>query len=468
MKKELIIIILSVITQLVFADDDDHQMDIDLKNIVNTSNSNYIATTSYIQNPYISLPSSGGTQNLTESSLLNQSVGEKLFMDGTWNILSEGSYLLQNGVSNVGYGANVFGQTGQIAGFSAGGLVTVLNPVVITPYAGNLSTYAQTLPVTEQIAPTELFAEYQYAHTVQVDAGWIGIPNSPWMTYYQNNVLNVVSYQGALVNITPGAGWQITGFAINGAQLISENGMSGQTMYNSIFDNGTATSNIGSDASPGTVALGANWANASQNFTSRVWGYQFYDYANLLYADAGLKIPSSSNLNFNIGLQALTEGANGANILNNAGYGSVNSNAAGLQLGLNYKKFGLQLGYNNIWGPSGSYSGGGIVSPYTYQYATDPLYTTGFLQGMVEYGAGNAYKITPSLTILDNSLVLNASYIAFNTINVPATSEYDFTANYAVPQIKGLNLFGAYGYIDQHSSFGINYSQAQLLVSYLY
>ena len=48
----------------------------------------------------------------------------------------------------------------------------------------------------------------------------IGISNSPWMTsYYQNNALNMVTYQGAIVNVT-GGGWLLTGFAINGAQLL--------------------------------------------------------------------------------------------------------------------------------------------------------------------------------------------------------------------------------------------------------
>ena len=105
---------------------------------------------------------------------------------------------------------------------------------------------------------------------------------------------------------------------------------------------------------------------------------------NMVYADTTINFLSMTIL-FTI-FQGAMQGQNGdGNISNNNGYGnSVSSNMVGTNLAFNYSIFGLSIAYNNIWGPSDGYEAGGLVSPYTYQYATDPLYTTGWIQGMIE------------------------------------------------------------------------------------
>ena len=342
------------------------------------------------------MPSLGGTQNVSEST--NQNFAEKLFANGTWNVIGGATYLNSQYVSSYGYGANIFAQTGQLAGFSVGGLLTVMNP-----FAANYTHYnsqnnaAQLLPANQQITPQELFAQYQYKNIIEVDAGYIGINNSPWLTYYQNDILNLVTYQGASVNLHPGPGWMITALAFNGSQLIGENGFSQQTLYNNAFDYGTGTANIVDHGSEGTIALGTSYTNKANNFGFRLWAYQFSEYANLLYADSNLKLFANQDLSFNIAAQAAIEGGTAGNTFYNAGYGEVQSNMLGIQLAMSYDWFRLQLGYNNIWGPKDAYAGGGIVSPYTYQYSSDPLYTTSWMQGLVEKSAGSAYKIAMPL-----------------------------------------------------------------------
>lgn len=417
---------------------------------VDSSDSGYIHFGNYTQNPYIGMPSLGGTQSISakdnsESSLLGQ-----LFENGTWNAFGAASYVEQNSFNNYGYAINLFAQTGAVGGFSIGGLMTIANPFFtkqLNPI--DEENQAQGLPVAEQVIPQELFAEYQYLDMVQVNAGWIGINNSPWMTYYQNNALNMVTYQGASINVNPGAGWLLSGFAINGAQLLGENGFSKQTMYNSTWDNGTATGNIGTVTSNYTVAIGANWTSPQEMLNAQVWGYDFANYANMLYADTSIKLPVNDDLGFVIGVQGAIQGQNSdGNILNNNGYGnSVSSNMLGASLDFNYSIFGLQLGYNNIWGPSDGYEAGGLISPYTYQYATDPLYTTGWMQGMVERSSGHAYKFAPSLSILNNNLTILPSYQYYATSLIPSSSEYDLQISYNIEQVKGLTVFGGYGYL---------------------
>lgn len=473
--KKLLSVILITMCGFSYADEQQVEQvlvqDKEIESQPETADTGYIFRGNYIQNPYIGMPSGGGTQNISESEFTRDNVAQKWFTDGTWNVFGAASYVNQNGANNYGYAVNIFGQTGQVAGFSFGGLMTIANPFFSSQWnPAEAENQAQGLPVAQQVTPQELFAEYQYSDIIQADAGWIGISNSPWMTYYQNNALNMVTYQGALVNVNPGGGWLLTGFAINGAQLLGEQGFSQQTMYNSGFDNGTGTGNIGDAGSPHTIAAGASWNSPGQMLGFRLWGYAFAEYANMAYADTTIKLPINDDLGFTIGAQGAIQGENGeGNILNNNGYGnSVNSNMIGLQLGFNYSIFGLQLAYNNIWGPSDGYEAGGLVSPYTYQYATDPLYTTGWIQGMVERSSGQAYKIAPSLTLLDNNLVISPSYQYYATTLIPASREYDIQVSYSVPQVKGLTFFGGYGYVTDADPDGNGVYQAQLMVSYLY
>ncbi|MDD3266006.1 MAG: hypothetical protein PHC75_02350 [Burkholderiales bacterium] len=431
----------------------------------------YISKNSFVQNPYIGMPSGGDTRNISESDYALDSPARKLFGNGTWNVFGAASYVDQNNANNYGYAANIFGQTGQIAGFSVGGLLTVANPFFSKQWnPSNPDDQAQGLSIAQQVTPQELFVEYQYDNMVQANAGWIGINNSPWLTYYQNNALNMVTYQGASVNVNPGGGWLLTGLAFNGAQLLGETGFSNQTMYNSTWDNGTGTGNIGTEGSSSTFAMGANWASDDQLLNVRLWGYKFTNYADMAYADTEIKLPVNTNTNFTLGFQGAIQGSDGdGNILNSNGYGnSVRSNMIGTELGFHYDIFDLQLGYNNIWGPSSGYEAGGLVSPYTYQYATDPLYTTGWIQGMVERSSGQAYKIAPSLSLLEGNLVISPSYQYYATSLIPSSSEYDLQISYSLPQVKGLTLFGGYGYLTNGDENGNSVYQAQVMASYLY
>ncbi|MFN8770964.1 MAG: hypothetical protein ACK5Z5_04335 [Neisseriaceae bacterium] len=427
----------------------------------------------YVQNPYLGMPSGSDTHKINEKTMKESGVLEKLLYNGNWNIYLGASYINQNGADNYGYGTNLYGQTGQLFGFSVGGLITIMNPFFSNQLHPSDPLYqSQTLPVSRQVTPQELFAQYQYRNIFQIDAGWIAISNSPWMTYYQNNALNLMTYQGVIINLNPGYGWTLTGFAINGAQFPGQNNFSQQTMYNYMPDYATATPNIGNLTSNGTIAMGASWNNSNNNLNFRIWGYQFEGYSNLLYADTTLKLPLNKDFAFTLNLQGALQGSNSnGNILNSNDYGdSVNSNMLGIQLEIDYKIVGLQLAYNNIWGPNNGYYNGNIISPYTYQIATDPLYTTGWMIGMIEKSAGQAYKIATPLNLLNNQLTIIPSYQYYSTTAIPASSEYDLQISYNIPKIKGLTVFAGYGYTIQpgeNNSNTDNY-QAQLMFNYLY
>lgn len=406
------------------------------------NNNSYIDSNAYIQNPYMGLTSGGGTYNIPESQAINQNIAQKLFTDGTYNIMGSASYVSNAGYPNTSYAANIFAQTGEVYGFSFGGLMTVANPGGSPWTTPNVDQQQQFLPVSQVILPSELFAEYQYSNILQMDVGRIAINNSPWLTPVYSNQYTTpgMTYQGGLVNINPGGGWLITGLAFNQALPVGQGSFSDLTLYNKGFDYNTNTANVFNEPSSGTIALGGNYFADNNNYNLRIWGYQFENYANMAYADNSLKIPVSDSLTFNMAAQGGYEQGSNNNIISNASDGSINTTFFGVQAGFNYDWFGLTLAANTVFGPSNSYLNGGIISPYTYQMATDPLYTTSYMMGMVEKSGGNAFKITPSFNFLNNSITISPSAAFYQTNSVPDSQEYDFITSYNVSQVKGLSF----------------------------
>lgn len=448
---------------------------------VENTNASYIRSDNFIQNPYHSIVSGGGTRSLNESQIQEHNFLERLFSDGTWNVEAGASAQYTGvgaGYPNYAYGLNLFGQTGSVGGFSAGGVFTAMNPFFAAQMNGSNTNAAPFLPSNEQVTVSEAYLEYQHGNVIQVDAGYIGINNSPWLSenYYANVMSPGTTYQGLLVNVYPGGGWLLTALTFNGAQIVSETGFTPYTFYNKGYDylGGTIVNNNPSVTSSGTAALGANYTGWNSQYNLRIWGYQFNNYGTLLYADNSIKFQPSKALSFSLAAQAGTDNqlANGSNALTNDSLGQISSNFVGLQGGVNYDWFGLSIGYNSVWGPNSAYGNGAIVTPYTYGFATDPLYSTPYMSGLADLGtAGSAYKLSPSFTFLDGSLSFSTAYTIFNTSVAEwnGTQEYDFTATYNIPQIRGLTLFGVYAYqqVPDINTAGNSYI-TQIYVSYLY
>lgn len=416
------------------------------------ANDTYINSRNFLQNPYVSLPSEGGIQTLVESQVANQNIMEKWFADGTWNVLGTASFNINGGLQpNYEYGANIFAQTGQVAGFSFGGLLTVINPYFSNqmnppPFSAASN---QFLPSTQQVSPAEAFAEYQYANRVQLDAGYIGIINDPWLgaNYYNNMAAPALTYQGAEANVNAGGGWILSALTFNAAQPSGQVGFDGLTFYNKGFNWGNPANFQNNTPSHGTYALGANFMGWNNNENLRIWYNNFQDYSSMIYADNSIKLVASPNLTFNLGLQGGYEQGNANDIIATNGLGNINSTFYGAQAGFNYKWFGLNFAFDNSFGPSNSFGQGAIVSPYTYSVALDPLYTTPYMSGLVDRASGGqAYKISPSFTFLNGSLSFTPAATFLQTVAATSSQEYDFVASYSIPQIKGLTLFAAYGY----------------------
>lgn len=467
MRKKLYPLFLAAVVPLVYADD---------TTIVN-ANTTYINPRNFLENPYGGLTSFGGTQTLVESHVANQNIMEKWFADGTWNVWGTSSFNINSGLQpNYEYGANIFGQTGQVAGFSFGGLLTVINPWFsdqMNPAPGSPASN-QFLPSTQEITPAEAFVEYQYSNRVQVDAGYIGINNSPWLgsNYYNNMAAPALTYQGAMANINPGGGWLLTAIYFNAAQPSGKQGFDGLTLYNTGFDWGSGTALTNNTPSNFTASMGANYLAWDNNENLRLWWYEFDNYGTLYYADNTVKLPVNKDLTFTIAAQAGREQATTINTISNNGLGTPGSTFYGLQGGFTYDWFGLNLGFNSVMGDNSSFGQGAIISPYTYGVALDPLYTTPYMQGLVDRASGGyGYKVTPSFTFLDGNLSFSPAYTNLQTTAVASSQEYDFTASYSPSHIKGLTIFAVYAYQEvpftASTPSGSSYT-TQLFISYLY
>lgn len=428
---------------------------------ITNANQTFINPNSYYENPYENKPSGGDTQYLIESQTANHSLLEKLFSDGTWNVFtaatSNYSGIMQSKTSaqsnmTYGYGASLFGQTGRIGGFSFGGLITVDNPFFNSQLNGWRQDQAPFMTTKQLTQLNELYVEYQYSNRVQVDAGWISINNSPWLTPAAtlNNMNPIATYQGAIVNVNPGGGWLLTVLGFNAAQLGGATGMSGYTMYNA-QSNGPLP-NGENYFSNNTVAIGGNYKALDNNYELRLWGYNYDNYGTLLYADSKLNINLTDKLSLMVGLQAGTDNGNlngSTNAFVNYQNKTISSNFAGALFQVGYDWAQLGFAYNNIWGAQSAYGQGGIVAPYNVTINNDPLFAEAWMYNMANSGSsGTGSKVYSRFTFLDGNLWFMPVYGSYTSSNPiwNGTQEYDIQFGYSIPQIRGLSIFSILAY----------------------
>lgn len=420
-------------------------------------NAGSIGRYNYFQNPYGWMMSGGGTLVLTESQIEAQNNWEKLFAGGTYNVFAGATYNQWDGTyasSGKSYGSNIFGQTGQLNGFSIGGVVSIMNPVGQLNDIVNPTTYYNRyssgyIPTFNSITLPETFIEYQYQNIVNVDLGYIAFDNSPWLAgnMYTNMLTVPTTYQGIGVNVYAGSGWLLSALAFNGAQFGAQQGFTGNTNYSWLTMNPGYNNN-----SNGTVSVGANYSSNDNNYNMRLWGYQFDNYGTLLYGDTGLTLPVNGQLSFNLSAQfgsdqqwfqsnnAISQSVNG---------GNIQSYVAGVKAGMTYDLFQLNLSANTMWGPNGSYSGGAFVSPYTQSLQVDPMYSEAWSYNQVTSGeAGNMYKIAGQFALgsWGTNLIFqpNFIYVSNNNVTSNGLQELDLVLNYPIPQLRGLYIFGVY------------------------
>lgn len=274
---------------------------------------------------------------------------------------------------------------------------------------------------------------------------------TPWANPSDARVIPA-AYQAAYGAFTPVAGLTLEALRILRYKGRTADGFFKDNNYYPATWDGDAdyggTSNLPATApaTDGTAAFGVDYAVDGLKGTA--WYYQFYDFARMVYAQADETLPLASPVKPFAGVQAVREwdssnifAATGTHFLGQPGTSVHNLTLGGI-VGLKVYDASLSVSYDHLEseGP-GVLGGGALISPYTASYATDPLYSSSMIRGMVELGPGNAWKVAASEQAFDRELTLTASFAEYHTDFNGNDSEAYFDAIYLPPGwVKGLSL----------------------------
>jgi hypothetical protein len=177
-----------------------------------------------------------------------------------------------------------------------------------------------------------------------------------------------------------------------------DNSFAKQTTYNHSFD---AYSGLGDQDTDGFWGVGgARTLNFEPlEFKAKAWHFDYLDYAHLTYLEAGLSKREGSIKPF-IGVQAFHEDSEGRELL-----GEVHSRVNGVQLGIKHNSLTASLGYDRIVPDQNSYLNGALVTPYSHNVSSGPLFAQPFLTSTQDLGAGNAYAIDINGALRDHLFV---------------------------------------------------------------
>ena len=209
---------------------------------------------------------------------------------------------------------------------------------------------------------------------------------------------------------------------------------------------GVADLPAGTGGTTGTFALAGEYRR--RRLDTALWYYDFTNFARMVYAQGKYGFAASGSLHPYAQAQFVREwiGSNafeatGTHLFGQPGTATDNF-TWGLAAGVKVRAFDLSAAYDRLQTRgSGAFGGGALVSPYTAGYATDPLFTTSMIRGLVELGPGSAWKLTGSVFALDERLQLIASFAEYRSAYNGNDTETYFDAIYQPRSWwKGLSL----------------------------
>jgi hypothetical protein len=223
--------------------------------------------------------------------------------------------------------------------------------------------------------------------------------DTPWMGVSDSRVLPV-SYRAVNIEARPTPGWMLELVrSYDWKSRTSDRFFADNLYYPTNFDgdpvyggNGSLPANARSYS--GTWALGSTYVNGS--FHGEAWFYDFLHFGRMAYLDGTWTMQPIGRWTPFASAQLVEEWSGGDNTLADTGTkivgmaGSrVRSEIPGLDLGVRIAGTKFDLSWNRVARQDARTIGGGaLISPFTATYATDPLYTTSMLRGLVEQGPG--------------------------------------------------------------------------------
>lgn len=306
----------------------------------------------------------------------------------------------------------------------------------------------------------QAYLQYEIPHALLIRAG-NQIVNTPWVNGSDSRVIPA-TYQGVFAQVSPYCGWNLYGMRIfRWKSRTSADYYRDNLYYNTGFDGdpiygGSAVVPNTDTAANGILAFGTSYKR--YGIDAQAWYYNFYQFTQTVYGDAQYTLKTGSGVDPFLGAQINREWE--SNSLLNSSYApgtkpidgfkgnGVNSTAWGVIGGIDYDggsallgKGQLSAAYNEILYHQGAVGGGAIVSPYTVGYATDPLYTTSMIRGLVEMGPGHGFKIKWTQHFLSNQFLFMTAYAQYHLQTAGYANDIYGDLTY-FPQgwIKGLSI----------------------------
>lgn len=319
---------------------------------------------------------------------------------------------------------------------------------------GNSSHSAHTdntLPGFALITLGQAFLQYEYKWWF-IKAGTQTI-DTPWLNSNDSRMIPA-TYEGVYTTVTPIKDLSFIGLRTFRFKGRVASAFSPSNLYNTMNIGGSGIAGFANTPVNGALAFGST--SKAFGFENQAWLYEFYDMATLAYGESKYKFTTQSDYKPYINGQVLREWGDGKNMLANYAGGNANAAAFGVQTGLDVRNMGFNIAYNTIPVNNDSFKNGNILSPYTTGYATDPLYTSSMIAGLVEKSSGQAVKLSSSIELLDKHLRMVLSWAKYYTEpRTPNTEETDFDITYKLSGVlKGLSLRNRIGVMNGNPAFG--------------
>ncbi|MDA8389492.1 MAG: OprD family outer membrane porin [Gammaproteobacteria bacterium] len=295
----------------------------------------------------------------------------------------------------------------------------------------------------------QAFLQYRVRHLL-VRAG-DQLIRTPWINPGDSRLVPA-AYRALVAVSQPLAGLCIEALWLTAFKSRTSNAFTPTDLYNA-----SGTLNVGGAGGladrteRGATAFGVVYRDALNR--AKAWAYAFTDLADLVILQERHDFGRHDWHPF-VGGQWIRETADGARYL-----GAVNATAYGAMLGVARRGIEFSVRYNDIPAHPGAFAGGGVVSPYTSGYGTDPLYTTTMSQSLVDQQApGHAVALRLQGLFRRRSVRLGMGYARYG--GAPAglapasgSSAVDFdVAYYFRGPLRGLSMRDRVAMIDSVSA----------------
>jgi hypothetical protein len=342
-------------------------------------------------------------------------------------------------------------QTGQFfTGFSIGGSFVTANS--FGTHSNEIAKIDTTLAGPNNSIGAFSQAYLQYKNGMFLfRGGYQYLADDPWMGNNDSRIIPS-SYNALLAQVTPLTGWNVFAIREYGWKSRTSYGMFPDNLYYpSKYDGDSMYGNNGSlpldsRSAPGTWEGGTSYVNGGLNAQLRY--YDFMNFARTAYGVGSYIFDTGTGFDPVIGAQYLSQNDGADNrftetdtkLFGVAG-DRIKSQAIGGDIGVAIPNGRLDIFYNKLAHEEGAVGGGALISPYTTNYGTDPLFTTSMIRGLVEAGPGRAWKGKFTYDLFDKKLQLTAAYAKYLTDFRGRSHDLYFDAIYHLDgYLRGLTL----------------------------